>query len=189
MTNSINFRAKFIKNDYIRKIDTTCNTYKPSKVTLVELDGGKQSDLFAVSDISKNWKNEKYASSIARIMQCLFSGFLDKNERKIFALTTQKEHFNRLQSDKILGITEIDLSKGKGVYLDYIQVNPKYMYTKTNPNRKYKDVGKCILDFIKNFYKKEITLCSDFRVTNFYEKNGFELEDASNFCYQWKPKT
>jgi len=188
MTNSINFRAKFIKNDYIKNFDKINNTYKPLKVAIVELDSKKQSDIFAISNICKNWKKAKYIDSIIRIMKCIFSGFLDKDERKIYALTTQKKHYDQLQSDKILGITEIDLSKGEGVYLDYIQVNPDFLYTNTNPNRKYKNIGKCILDFIKDFYKKEITLCSDYRVIDFYEKNGFKSEDESNFCYQWKPE-
>lgn len=187
MTYSVNFGAKFIKKDYIKKFDASSNAYKPLRTNFVELDGKSQSDIFAVGDISEDWKDAKYASSIARIMQCLFSGFLDKNERKIYALTTQKKHFNKLQSDKILGITEIDLSKGEGVYLDYLQVNPKFMHSKTKPDRKFKDVGRCIINSIKDLYKREITLCSDYRAANFYEKNGFEMIDPENFCYQWKP--
>ena len=73
------------------------------------------------------------------------------------------------------------------VHLDYLEVNPKYAYPEKS--RKYKGIGSCMLDFLKNFYKKTITLNSDFKVTEFYTRNKFNVLQEGKLDYIWEPET
>ena len=53
---------------------------------------------------------------------------LDKCEKyKIFALTSQKNNYDKLISDELLGLAQMDIEDGQTHYLSYLQVKPAYI--------------------------------------------------------------
>ena len=186
INNSINFKARYVSSDNIKRFDWMKKTYNPAKVNIIELDSANISDIKAIHKLVKNWKGAEYIHSIAGIICSMHARYIDKNEHSVYAVTTQKKNFAKLNSKKILGLAEVKTTRDDSVNLDYLQVNPDYIYSVKN--RKYNGVGKCILDFIKNTYMKTITLRSDYTATDFYEKNGFEIADPKKMSYVWNPK-
>lgn len=187
MTNSISFGARYITGGSIQQRDILTRVYSPRKVSIVQIDGVNEADVKAVSNAVKKWKNAVYAPAIRSMLDCIFAGFVSQKEQSVLAITTQKKNFNKLNSKKIIALAEIDKRNNDEVHLDYLEVNPKYAYPEKS--RKYKGIGSCMLDFLKNFYKKTITLNSDFKVTEFYTRNKFNVLQEGKLDYIWEPET
>ena len=83
-------------------------------------------------------------------------------------------------------ITDQEYDKYLRELINIEKMYPKYAYPETS--RKYKGIGSCMLDFLKNFYKKTITLNSDFKVTEFYTRNKFHVMQEGKFDYIWNPE-
>lgn len=182
MINSISFGAKFIKKGQLQQYDRKTDTYKPAVVSIVEIDPKKEADIRTVCEAAKNWRGEKYASSIVGVLCSLYAGYLDKDEKQVYALTAQQDCFNNLESAKILGLAEVDHAKSP-VKLDFLQVKPDSMFKVDKRN--YKGVGSSILTFLKGLYGKGIMLQADRDSLRFYEKNGFKLIEKDRLNYIW----
>ena len=183
---SISFGAKFITTQNIKQLDHISKQYLPYKISIVQVDGKKESDVKAVYNAIKNWKNASYAQSIQGVLNSIFADFLSPEEFSVFAVTTQKKNHSKLNSKKILALAEVDTHRKDKIHLDYLQVDPSFMHTSNS--RKYKGIGSCVLDFLKNNFRMPITLQSDFKVTDFYIKNKFDLIEKDKFNYQWIPE-
>lgn len=182
----ISFGARYISNDNIKQLDFLKRSYGLRKVNIVQIDGTNEADVIAVSKAVKSWKDEKYASSIQYTLNSIFAKFIAPKERTIFAITTQNKNYGKLNNKKILALAEVNTNLPDRINLDYIQVNPNYAYSLKS--RKYKGIGSCMLNFLKQNFHKPITLKSDFQVTDFYTQNNFDVLEADEFIYIWKPE-
>lgn len=185
INNSITFGARLVSTDNIKQFDWIRKSYHPQKVSIVELDPTDYTDLQAVKKVAENWHDAQYAASISGIVHSIFAHFIDKKEHAIYAITTQNKNHGKLNNKKILALAEVNTSKDDRINLDYLQVNPNFMYLAKN--KKFKGIGKCMLDFLKNTYNKIITLRSDYKAIPFYEKNGFTILEPGKLEYFWFP--
>ncbi len=181
----ISFGAKYISNDNIKQLDFLKKSYSPRKVSIVEIDGTNKDDIKTIGKVVTKWKDAPYAQSIQCVLNSIFARFIEPEEHTIFAITTQNKNHGKLNNKKILALAEVDTSKKDTINLDYLQVNPDYIHTAKS--RKYKGIGSCMLDFLKKTYKKPITLESDFKVTDFYIKNNFNIMEEGKLNYIWTP--
>ncbi|MBP3821327.1 hypothetical protein J6G99_06780 [bacterium] len=164
------------------------NIYIPYNTSIVELDKNDNKDFQSLYDLAHLW-NEKYNGSFA--YDILLEASKNKPNFDMFkehyiALTTQENNFEKLDPEQILGvsmITEYDNSSE----INWLQVKPD---TKCigNKNRKFKDIGKAIIDYIKSESSgRHIWLTSSIEAVDFYKKQHFKPRDGRFskyiFCY------
>lgn len=169
----INFKAKYNSNGTIKRLNKKQN-YDNIPAYFVELNVNSKKDLNALKKVADNWKGNIYATDVYERLK--FYHYNNSNasalEERFFALTTQRNNFNKLNFKKILGVVEIFLPLGEDPEIEFLQTNPKFL--KKNP--KIKHIGKTIVDNIKKILKDEtIALYSTYNAIPFYEKQGFKI--------------
>lgn len=165
----VSFKAQFINRCNIQKYSKSTRSFLPSEVSFIELDTNKWRDRRALRKISKKWEHS-LADNIYRSQKS------DKKLR-IFALTEQQSNFEKLDAEKVLGLTQLQDSEPNVHYIDYLQTKP--VYTANNPDREYKDIGRRILDNLKNIFRKDTLKLSSLYedgIIDFYIKNNFKFE-------------
>lgn len=184
--NTPNFEAKFIKSTQIQKLDTKTGSYSPKKVSFVELEVDNFSDVWAVAMAAKYWTDEFYASNIAYCANRIFAKDPKFANKKVYALTKQKDNLYDLNDTEILGLAEITETNKHSVELEYLQVDPSIIYA--YPEKPLKKIGTRILDILKQVYKnKAITLTSRAgKTSDFYVKNGFQCIEPENNRFIWR---
>jgi len=171
------------------KSDTTIHSrqgqaFTPKKAYIVELDKNDVHDLTSLHNISLLWSKEK-----ANFVPYLFSDFIkdvefkpDVNADHCFVLTLQNENFQNIDPAKVLGVTlfsEEDIENE----LNWLQVQPKNTSRMEPVNRKYRNVGTAIVNYIRdNYDDKPIFVNSANTVIGFYKKLGFESYDEKHPC-------
>ena len=76
-----------------------------------------------------------------------------------------------------MGLTQLHDYEPNVHYIDYLQTKP--VYTANNPDREYKDIGRRILDNLKNIFRKDTLKLSSLYedgIIDFYIKNNFKFE-------------
>lgn len=165
----VGFKAQFINKCNIQKYSSNTCSFLPREASFIELDAKKWRDRRTLRKITKKW-DYSFATDIYRSQK-------SKNNLRIFALTEQKTNFEKLDVEKILGLTQIQELESNVHYIDYLQTKPAY--TANNPDRKYKNIGRKILDNLKNIFRKETLKLSSLYedgVIDFYTKNNFKFE-------------
>lgn len=180
----ISFQARLINFSKVKRFSTLDNSYVQARAAFVEIDPNNMDDVKAIYNVAKYWEDEHFASNISHTVQQLCMGTLSAAKHKVFAITKQKNKLDKLDDRKILGIVELK-KKNNSVDIQYLQVNPEFIYS-CEPEYKY--VGSKIIDCIKNYYKTLIKVRSEYSVTKFYEKNGFDMVNGNKFEYEWKPE-
>ncbi len=177
----INFRANYIGNTPIKQLYN--NKYVDTKANLIELNPNNNSDLMALKEIGNSW----YCGSslAAEIYLDAKENYLysTKNKQKFYALTSQKDTFEKLNSEKILAVIEAEEYNKNILEIIFLQVHPYYNYY--SYDREYKKIGSGLLDIIKKIYSDKIIILKPvFEAINFYLKNGFkELSKHSLYMY------
>lgn len=184
--NTTSFGAKFIKSAQIQKFDTKTGTYASKKVSFVELEPDNFSDVWAVAMAAKYWPDEFYASNIAHCANRIFAKDPKFANKKVYALTKQKDGLHDLNDTEILGLAEVTETNKHSVELEYLQVDPSIIYS--YPEKPLKKIGTRILDMLKLVYKdKAITLTSRLgKTSDFYVKNGFQCIEPENNRFIWR---
>lgn len=186
---AINFTANLVDSPTIKQRKYGF-FWKPIDVSIVELDSTKLSDVNALGKTSKSWekKGAIYVNHILyNIIPYLKAGFADIKDH-YYALTTQRDNFEKLEPENILGLM---LFREKNDYKNeicYLEVSPSTTKRK-NLFRKYKEVGKTLVEFVKSqFSQKKIEVWSDLDAIDFYKKRGFRRRSRNicNLC--WWPK-
>ena len=162
---NINFNAQYLDKVNVKK--KSFLRYKPYEVSLVEFDRKNEDDAKALHKIVDE------CGSRAPIFT-LFWTHGASNEH-IVGLTTQKNNFEKPDSDKILGVMhyynfiECD-------YIDKLQVKPKYQNNKSfKLNKNYKNIGKAFIEKLREINgNKRLELTSLPNAIPFYEKLGFQ---------------
>ena len=149
---------------------------------MVELTRNDISDL---REVSKKWRSTLglYIASDSRT-------FINSGSYHFYALTKQKNNFEKLVVDDVLGLAEIkELDTFNRVL--YIQTKPEYISRRygcslpdricnsfknvlISPFRKFKHIGKGMLDSVKDIFPdKRIELTSVDEAVGFYKKQDF----------------
>lgn len=183
MENNISFGARFLRQIPIKKYSYENKIYKDANENFVELSPFDIRDVHALDDISKEFGGDTFVNNIYIDAKLAYKRDNRENETMgIFALTRQRDNYEKLNADDILGVAEISKFDNGEIELDYLQVHPQFIYSYGPPY--FKRIGSAILDCLKAVYKK-IQLHSAPSATLFYKKNGFENIKEGTRLYQW----
>lgn len=183
----INFRAKYVNSVPVDKFDFDVWNYKPHKVSFLEYDYSNEKDFKSLYEAVRGWHGQHYAGCIVDNASLIVAGLLPKSKNKIYILTEQKGEFDNLNSRKIMGLAQMELNKDKPDELKFLQVRPNLI--ESFDIRKFKNIGKGIIDSLKSLYNKNgIFVNSSRMATGFYEKQGFERVVGTKFNYIWKKR-
>ncbi len=169
---SINFTANHIKNVSIAR--KYYNKYQPCKVSLVEFDPTNKKDIDAMYKTTDKW-DESFTAFTYDDMRTV-------NEKKellpnlhVYALTTQKSGFDKINPSKILGVVEIVEKYTDGNKVEVLQTNPSHIKNFENKTPLFKHIGKRLVSFVKKkFNDKPLYLHPTKTAIPFYEKLGFK---------------
>ncbi len=179
--NTLNFKANFINPVQIQKLDG--NNYKPVEASFTELNLQDKKDIFSLKEASQDW-GECYATDM---YICSRDEVPDGNKKHIYALTTQKQNFEYLKPDNILGLVEFYEKPDKTNKIELLQVHPDNIAMQFG-RPKYKRVGSAIIDSLKNLFPNNpIKLHSVSTAKGFYKKLGFVPDKSSydSLDYIW----
>lgn len=182
--NAVSFNAKFIKPVLVKKMNSETNRYHNVSVSVVEVLPQDLCDVYSISITAKSWENDLFAGNIAYNLSQLFQSKTKDTDLRFFALTKQKENFDDLESDDILGLCEINQSRPNELQLNYIQTNPQFIYSLGLAA--YKGIGTALIKFLHSMENIDIiTLIArkTYAVSNFYKKNGFINTENNKFVY------
>ena len=170
---SISFTARFVDST---KIKHRLSFFKNEKLetSIIELDKKNPDDMKALHDAAFSWYDNggRYATNIYH--KATDNTYLkDVTKEHYFALTTQKNDFENVKPNKILGLMMFSETSNFDNEINYLEVNPSTNRSK-HLIREYKNVGKALVDYVKRAYKeKSLFVFSDARVIKFYKKQGF----------------
>lgn len=175
----INFKANYIgsvniKDSFRDKNQANC------KASFVEMNPQSKQDVTTMREVTLNWGRDSYAANIMEHFQ--YSHFCedDLDESRFFALTTQKNNFEKLETDDVLALALISKESKKRVDLKYLQVDPENNYFSNE--RRYEGIGSGILYSIcKLFENKDIFLLSARTACEFYKLQGFKQIKNTTF--------
>lgn len=190
----ISFKANFIHLTNIQNLNN--DGYKPFNASFVEINPKNKNDISLLKCLSDTWGSDSYAGSIysAALGDSKLDNLIIENpiDRKFFALTSQKNSYEKLDPKKVLGMVHIN-NYSNANSIEFLQVNPEYItplkkestveklfnkmfkITKATPKQpEYKHIGSGMLDSLKKLFPdKPITLLSVSTAIKFYKKNGF----------------
>ena len=183
---SVSFGAIPINKVVIKKWNKSANKFTDYSAYFVKIDAYNKSDLQAVYKTSQKWKTRKEAKYIQQISTA--SQWMKGNPIDVYALTIQREKFDKLQADSILGLAEMRKDEaGQGIHLlNFLQVRPNAMNVNQKHKVNYKYIGSGILASLKKIYNKIYLFAeNDKNIENFYKRNGFIDDYSGSRHYTW----
>lgn len=179
-TDRISFGAKPINSTIIKKFDREKTGFVEFPVNFIKLE---PSDVRIIDILAEYWKGAEYINKVATASHWMQTVPID-----FYAITEQKEDFDRLDPLKILGIAEMrDDNYRKGFKeLHHLQIKPGVINVDNNGRKFYKHAGTAILNSLKKIYKNISLFSNDSKnVQKFYEKNGFIEDFMGKNHYIW----
>lgn len=180
----ISFKAKYVDTATIKQLSSKTKKYVSKKASFVQMSPESVKDIEALKDINKSWD--------AGFIKSIFNNIYRYSPKTgLYALTTQSKNLEELIPEKVLGIALGGMEGKKTFYLDYLQVNPRYINTGTY-DKKYSHIGSAILRCIKKFPNISNIKCVTVPFAfEFYIKNGFMPDNNlfDNFEIIWKKKS
>ena len=185
---NVNFQARPVKHISVGKLAPKSHTgYLPVSGYIVEINKAQRSDRVAISDAVSEWGEEaRYGMVIVDNAKKSSPHIKSKyNRNKIYALTLQQNNFQTLESDKILGLSEVtQLDKNK-VEINFLQVKPTS--AGRSKKKEYINVGKNFIEMLKkNPANTTIFVKAAYSAANFYEKMKFKIMNTENLIYVWE---
>ena len=110
MNNNISFTAKFISPATVKKL-TPNGKYVDIEVSAVKLASKNKDDLSALEKINKEWGADTYASNILDEASSTNEFYKDYRPT-VYAITTQRDNFEKLEPEKVLGLAETSIEFG-----------------------------------------------------------------------------
>ena len=172
---SVNFGAKCISRGSVIYNNPQTKKIEYQPVAFVQYDGENLSDFDALVAVTDMWHNHNIARRISGTAYNIKNRYI--SSAKVYALTSQTDSFEKLDPDKILGMTAVDENSPFDIYLSDIIVNPD--------DKTHKKVGTTILNKLKNIYDV-IDLNAIAGVDGFYLRNGFKKAYDHRSHYYWK---
>lgn len=154
----ITFQANLSCTNTVKKINHNKQNLENVNVNFVSLNPLESNDALALKQTCHRcWNNANIANRINYNFQN-FKSNKNCDNIEFFALTEQSQNFNKLNPQKILGITQISKLSSNDVFIDLLQTSPEHNYYASNAL--YKKIGKCIVNSIeKLFPDKDIFVC------------------------------
>lgn len=169
-SSNVSFQANFIKPVKILK-KVGREKFVAYPVSVVEIDTNNIGDVRALRAISLSWDKYNYVQDIYEDVSRLRLGGDDGSQMHVFAITLQRDNFDKINKDDIIGVAEFVENKELNE-LVYLQVEPEHNYG--NMESQFKHIGKSILNFLEEkFFEKPIKVFSTGSAIDFYLKNGF----------------
>ena len=183
MENNISFGARFIKKLPVLKYSYEKKLYNPASVGMVELNPLDLRDVKALDSIARDFGGDSFVNNIYIEAKLAYKNDNQScDDMGIFALTRQRENFEELNPDDILGVAEISKFENGEIELDYLQVHPQYIYSFDPPY--FKRIGSAMLQGLKNLYS-HILVKSAPSACPFYIINDFHLVSGKNRVFEW----
>lgn len=176
----ISFGARYINSIPVLKKDGI--DYRKQNIAFVELDMFDKNDLNALTKTSDRWGDESYLSVAKDSME---QG-VKEGKRHLYMATTQKNSFEKLDENKVLGAVVFDEGKSQN-HIELLQVEPNNL-AKAKKTANWARVGSSIVKNLQTmFSNKPMTVFSAGDAKGFYEKTGFvqEAGNKSGFAYIW----
>ena len=171
---NISFKANYICDSQVKRNN------KPCSLSFVQIDTKNMSDIIALKELDYMWGRKTYFSDISDNASLDNVYGLNSKFKQYYALTTQTKDFNKLDSEQILGLVQVEPDVHYNE-INYLQVLPTQNYS--NPEREYKNIGSSIIDTVTKIYpNKKLMLYSTDAALNFYKKIGF-VQDESEKRY------
>ena len=183
--NNISFGAKLVSKQNIKKFVENSYKAEDELVSFVKINPKSFYDINALGIVAERNKKCTFAEDIYNDALDFFRQ--EPTAGNVFALTTQKNNFSKLDPNKILGLAEVlpNGCKKDGVFMDYILKIPSNTKTATE---KFCKIGTGMLDGIKEFYKnKKISLYSLADAVEFYKRNGFKCISKNSTEMEFVP--
>ena len=179
----ISFQARYITSGFVKD-----NEHNNKCVSFVELETNSTNDKRALKKANRNWLKEYRKLWKGQNPKEIVDAYLGDNiygnfkremktptSKSFYAITTQNDNFEKLNSEEILGLTEITTHYVGKYEIEHLQTKPNC--TAFTPNKPYHKIGTGIIDCLKKSLPyKEIQVSPIFDVAEFYEKNGFEYD-------------
>ena len=180
---SPNFGAKFIKNASLLKQIENCKSYREEIVSCIKIDTQNESDIKALENIANYWIDSHFATDIYYAAKEIQNGNKYYNNNKIFAITKQKENFENLNPDNILGLVHVSPAGDNSLFIERIEADPDIIFKQ---NREYKGIGTALLNHLKTITNKITCNPSNTKtVKKFYYKNGFVEYPSNPNTFTW----
>lgn len=177
---NISFGASFIKEVNVKKLVENSKSYITKNVSCVELDPLNKADVKAINETQDAFYGVSFVDDIFFNAKKIFRKGENKENMQIYALTTQKDNFEKLDADKVLVMADVVAKEDNGAYLEYIQAHPLIAYAIDKPP--YKNVGT---ELIKILQEKFSSIKCNSIADGFYEKNGFIREKQGSNHFIW----
>lgn len=157
------FKAKpLLKTNVLKKALNSAEEYLPKEANIIEMSYENPEDSKVLETIKNDWVGAEFTPMIC-------SSYTTP-ERKIYAITSQKENFEKPDADKILGVADFAI-KGDKALLRFLQADSRIIKEK---NREIKGVGKAIMQGIIKHLKtlncNSMDLYASRDVQPFYKK-------------------
>ena len=185
---NINFTAQLKKYIPVKHSQTLGSEYEDKDVSFVELNPYSDQDIKTLENISQDWTAGIFAENIHSDAKKIYDSDdeLYTQSSKFYAITSQKNNLDSLDSNKILAICELK-EENKNGFLHYIQVNPDVIY---NPYFEYKRLGSAMLDTLKSYYDKiELYSFPSELVLDFYKRNKFRVYKNGKYYMHWEKES
>ena len=177
---NVSFGASFIKEVTVKKLVENSKSYITKNVSCVERNPLDKADIKAMSETQEEFFYNSFVDDIYFKARKLFHRGENPKNMQIYALTTQKDNFEKLDGNKVLAMANIVPKEDNGAYLDYIQAHPLIAYAIDKPP--YKNVGTGL---IKILQEKFSSIKCNSIANGFYEKNGFVREKQGSNHFIW----
>jgi len=178
-----NFTAKCINSPKIGKYNDKESQYEDYTANFVEIDPKNEKDVDALENAIKYWEHDKFGMNALYAVNAAKDGSEYYGYHKVYALTAQKNNFDKLDCNDILGVVHVSPIGKNKLFVEHNQANPAYLYTE---NPKYAGIGTAMIkslqkicSYISLFPSKEEY------VKKFYIKNGFLEYGTGTNCYVW----
>ena len=170
---NISFGARYVKSATIKKKEN--DELKNHKIAMVELDPYDFNDIKCINNLNLDWGGRASLSyAYALNMNNIFAEITEKSSAHFYALTQQKENFEKLDPELILSLAETsNYYDDKTKSLDLLETF--FAESHTSKNAQFKHIGKAMLDNIKFLLRGNDIIAEVVEnAEKFYEKEGFE---------------
>lgn len=183
----ISFKANYLTSVNVSRINEDKSVDK-EKVALVELDKNNTDDINALHNVARDWEKKSFTFAM-EIYNDAVKGYEyeDVNKEHYYALTTQKNEFENLDQEKILGLMMFSEYKNGKNRIDWLQVEPTSS-SRSKVTKKYKGIGSALVDYSKQISTNKIIDVSAYKdAIGFYEKQGFShIPCESDYCMYYE---
>ena len=227
----ISFQGNFIKKVNIQKL-TSKGKYKPVRANFIELD---HDDLSAIRQVSAEWHTAKINAMFSITKNFILPPDIMKKQMEkhmhltkgmnkadipaflsskikgthIYAVTTQKHSFDKINPKKILGFAEFNAEE-RFNEIATLQTKPNCVsenygnqtllllkrgickllgIKEKKPKQPYKNIGSSIVNTLKQMYNdKPMELIPADKARSFYRKYGFDMDPNCIYRYSWCPR-